>query len=732
MLESRGEAYADRALSWSDARLGVYADLFDDETLFIGIELTEDVEPPKHYRALDHHGAFSHRPSALEQVAALLNEELDRYAQLVAANDRGYVRAMRCLGASEEEIAKIRRADRRAQGVSEAEEVAAESEMAGLKRLESGLYVVDTALEHFSPLVDRMEKRPLLVRGERQWSFYGDSMAVTQLAEAFDGAAQTKEAYYGGNPPGFFGLTADWFVTHSKEETMAEIEKALMDKKAPLYSYHTFMFPFRFETMKHAAFDASGAWEEKRFEIDAAERFNEKNYFYGYVHEVLFAQKSKATNPVSRYFEYRVQSGHFRITAKNRTYALEIDGISLRLFHNRIAILSFNLINRAHRDPQSALAINDFGRRLYPQFLGEEGTQASKDAFLPQCVEVVPEGEEAIRENFSRYDDLSSLQGRLWHAPAHIAHFLNDIEGVDPILDDRMYVLCHLLDSGKSAALKTAPTEEYRYETDDFWYRYIFVDGGEAMCQNLEMKRALIKRSTYTRWSDYGTLYGITRYSFMLLSDGSGFSRDVLNAHMRTLYFQMATLLLAYRAMALHFSEAIADAKNDDEKAQDVFENYLDFQNRIYFREVTAQEQGIELFSLGRERMRLDRQIEELDHDIAELHAFVDTRREKRRNDRLETLSELGAIFLPPSLIAGIYGVNTVDFAKNALTDWLTFGTLSLSALLGFGAVKLKAPLHYVFSLALILLFAYAVLGFPTAKSSEPPQPASHLKEKNH
>lgn len=439
---------------------------------------------------------------------------------------------------------------------------------------------------------------------------------------------------------------------------MTEIEK-IIDGIDTVYSYHTFMFPFRFGS---ELLDKNDSWKEMAFAIDSAERFNEKNYFYSYVQKALFTGKGDNQDQgVSRYFEYREQEGHYRITAQNRTYDLEIDGISLRLFRNKIAIIAFNLINRSHRDPASVLMINDFGRRLYPQFLGEHLTQETREAFLPESVEISLEGAKVIREDFSQYEDMGKLNDLTWHMPKFLGHFLGDLKDVEPILDDRMYVVCQLLDNTVSAGLRTADEEPYAYETDDFWYRYVFVDAGEAMCQNPKMKRELTAQSTYGRWSGYGTLYGITRYSFMLLSDGSGFSHNVLNAHIRTVYFQMASLLLAYRAMMLHFSDAIADAMgSDDAKAETVFRDYLEFQNRIYFREVTAQEQGIELFNLGRERMRLDAQLEELDHDIAELHDFVDLKAEQKRNEKLNTLNYLAGIMLPATVVSGILGMNTL------------------------------------------------------------------------
>ena len=89
-----------------------------------GIELAE----PNDFGGIDidHHrdadADRTHPQSSLEQVAAILRHELDRWQMLVALNDRGYIPAMEGYGATPAEIAAVRAADRRAQGLTEADE----------------------------------------------------------------------------------------------------------------------------------------------------------------------------------------------------------------------------------------------------------------------------------------------------------------------------------------------------------------------------------------------------------------------------------------------------------------------------------------------------------------------------------------------------------------------------------------------------------------------------------
>src|ERR1035441_3760324 len=83
-------------------------------------------------RDIDHHRYAAEdrwKPaSSLEQISAELGVGLDRWQRLVAANERGYLPALTRAGASPQEIQAIRTADRRAQGVTEADERQAEAD----------------------------------------------------------------------------------------------------------------------------------------------------------------------------------------------------------------------------------------------------------------------------------------------------------------------------------------------------------------------------------------------------------------------------------------------------------------------------------------------------------------------------------------------------------------------------------------------------------------------------
>ena len=204
LLIQHGKHYIDRKLSWG-AKLSRYQDIFHSLTHYYGIELIEDIEPPLHYTAIDHHNDLQNNQSSLEQVAKILNVELSRYQKLVALNDSGYIPAMQKFGATEVEIELIRERDREAQGVTNEDELLAEMSIEE-KKVVDGVVVVETQIHHFSPISDRlymMGIKDYLIYNDKKLLYYGKN--IEQLVKHYKKEIEKKKMYYGGGN-GFFGL----------------------------------------------------------------------------------------------------------------------------------------------------------------------------------------------------------------------------------------------------------------------------------------------------------------------------------------------------------------------------------------------------------------------------------------------------------------------------------------------------------------------------------------------
>lgn len=695
LLEMNHNHYSDKHLSWG-AKLSEYAEelvTMDDNSIPVFIELELDVPYPEKSLIIDHHGEMPNFPSSLEQVAALLGIELSRHEQLVAANDAAYIPGMKRICATDEEIEAIRLADRQAQGVSSEEESLAQKTLK-----ENNNHVIFSPIPHFSPISDRMYlqgKRRYVIYDKRKIVFYGFPRVELLLWLSENQIAEEK-IYSGGGECGYLGLR-EGMLNEKEIESLAE--KSIALKTNDPYSYHTFMFPFVYDEILTASFDED--WRYKEFTISSHEDYNEYVYFYDYVRKALYNRQDQPEDQdISQYYEYKDEQGTFSIDCALGQYELDLDGVSLRLFPNsKVGILSFNLKNYYYFNPSDVLAINEFGRRIYPQFVTQNGLCETKKAFLPESITLTFKGRGPIREPFENRDNVEdyliphsdSYNQRL---PLHILTLLQGVHNPRSIIDDRMFVMSLYMNDGLANRVKfyNPSANEYRYERDDWWYKYIFVDGSDKTCQSIHMTKKLIGESTYDRWVEYGTLYGISRYSFVALT-GSWFGKNRLSPHFRTMYFQMFTLLLAYRASIIKFSDDVVKAtkKVQDIEPKDVYDGYLKFVNELFFREITAQEQGIELYNQAMKIMQIEKYITDLDHEIGELHQYVqfqieDTRkkeeeerkkRDEARQRSLDNLTRLGTYLLPPSLISALMGMNIISFEGIDRISWILIWLVS-------------------------------------------------------
>jgi len=482
--------------------------------------------------------------------------------------------------------------------------------------------------------------------------------------------------------------------------------------KKKVVSQHIFMFPFLIENREadkkvspdinevYEAFRKSG-WCCKTFEDEfSPAKYSEYFYFHKYVRDAIFGKSCKqhAGDIISYYFEREVTPDaemtiHLKINESgslNRySFTLKIDTLSLRLFETGIGILAIELMNYNYTEMHDILLINDFGRRIYPQFLPDNGDiDIVKDSFLADRIELrcgkIKSVEPFPYEKFSG----KNLAVAEYIVDLLGEEFSNKYEPV-PVIDDRMFTVCWYGNdcwSNKLKEKKTENTDEMEYELSDEWYRFIFVDGKDIGCASRRMKRDLIARHTYDRWVEYGTFFGITRYSLMCITDHGDFACNIVRKHMERMYYQIAIILLAQRASILkfsadveHLSGRIRDFIRKDtdafdaiaEEVKELHASYIRFVNRLWFTEVTPQEQGIEMYEMALDAMGLKEQIAELKSEIKELYEFVDMQYEKekteedRRSTReLNMLNMLAVVFLPLTVLAGLWGMNLYFIEK--------------------------------------------------------------------
>ena len=434
------------------------------------------------------------------------------------------------------------------------------------------------------------------------------------------------------------------------------------------------MFPFRWKIsdlddrpfseqidLNSIRYAQSPNWERitaPAIDKESDDLYNERNYFYEFVHPALYDYGSDTT--LIRHYERREPKHGGEVTYKivcgndHKEYILDVQSMNLNIYASGVGVLSIYLYNNRYPDMQDVLAINQYGRRVFPAFIGD----VNKRIELAHSIGF--EGLNGVYfEDFNQYTNTAKSNTPASFITKMVHEVAENIE-LQPVIDDRMFVLCWCKNEELTKKFET----DYKnfIENNEEWYKFVYVDGSSTSCQNDGMRQELIKKATYERWQKWCSLYGISRYSMVYLTNSGCPSH--LTDYFETEYVRMAELVLMQRATVLRFSSEItkitkmASQKGFGERVSSLYKEYIHFENQIYFREISAQDQGIEMYQKLFDAMNLKEQVEKLDGEIEELYNYVDLREERRINRTMSLLTWITTIFLPVTVIAGFFSMN--------------------------------------------------------------------------
>jgi Mg2+ and Co2+ transporter CorA len=175
----------------------------------------------------------------------------------------------------------------------------------------------------------------------------------------------------------------------------------------------------------------------------------------------------------------------------------------------------------------------------------------------------------------------------------------------------------------------------------------------------------------------------VTRYSFVALTDTEWYGSEIVRTHVHTMYFQMMLLALAIRASILRFSDevsAVATLKDtqEEERLKVLYEKYLSFYNRLYFKEVTHQDQGIELYDMALKQLKIPEHIAKLDGKFVKLFDLANLKGDARTAKRMNRLTYMGALFVFPSFIASLLGLDKIkDLFAQPHWQWIVLSAIT-------------------------------------------------------
>ncbi len=458
------------------------------------------------------------------------------------------------------------------------------------------------------------------------------------------------------------------------------------------HSYHIFMFPFSMKNeWKQPDIDKmlkNANWERDEFFYDKgdfASNFSEQGYFYDFSSGAMFDDPDSLNRVLTTYRLPTGENSTYTINIKKngteKTYTLHVDKIELNVYDEKAAILSFHLNNEKYTEIQDILFINDYGRRIYPQYLvSEDGAidlQKTKNSFLADSICLDLGNRPPCEDDFASYAKKTIPP---YTMPKYIKAILPEaMHECRWLLDDRMYVVSYFSNTDFASRMRDGYGKNAQWlrkgNVEWDWYQYVFVDNDDPTCQDESMFKELLTHATYSRWNnkvgstEYQTFFGVSRYSFTSLT---GIDYIGLLRQMKTMYYRMASLVLAQRVLSLYYSREISEISRDlDEnkltnkelqaRVNTLNRDYLRFVNNVYFREITPQDQGIELYDLIQKQMNIKRDEEGLSTEVEQLYHYVTMANDEQRNNETERLSLIATLFLVPTLLTGIWGMNLAE-----------------------------------------------------------------------
>lgn len=508
-----------------------------------------------------------------------------------------------------------------------------------------------------------------------------------------------------------------------------------------MHSYHVFLFPFQWEwegcnklpfserfNLNQIKPGPGSMWENIPFPKEdhyVTELYNEKNFFYTFVHKIMF-DNGETEFPAIRHYERREAyetSLDYVINVKSgglTDYILKIKSICLDLFSTGTGMLIFYLENWKYSDFKDIKRINQFGRRVFPPFMGyNHGVEETKNAELANYIQITGLMGDPKRyyEDFTLYKPSDD-----WKPAGFIISLIDDLKNnhrieIKPVVDDRMFTMCWTFNDEISGKIKSNNYREFVRGNE--WHEYLYVDSGGSTCQNDAMQARLLRERTYPRWQKYGKLYGITRHSLMVISENNQFDRTIFMAHFRTIYVRIVELVLLQRSSVLKFSDEVTRlstlSKKDTQILADeidkFYQAYIRFINQVYFREITAQDQGIELYDMLHNNLRMKEQVKDLDDEISELHNYATMLDDKMQNSNLNLLTLMGSLFLVPSFIVGFFGMNLISTELNEAFLPFVIGLVVFLAGALYSVVWLKRKEKNKASLLVLVSIIVIILG---------------------
>lgn len=439
--------------------------------------------------------------------------------------------------------------------------------------------------------------------------------------------------------------------------------KIEQETKENVISYHTFIFPFTWGVgdIKRREFIDIVNKTENFVTDNKSESMLLGNYFTKSARRAIYNEHESDTDePVWNYIlkPEKLNGAKFIVSGTEkditRNYELELNAIRFKIFNTGAAALVYEVKNTRYNEYNDILKINNWGSRLFTQFVGVDidikNLTDDKIQFeMPYKSKFILNGEDYENHISFLFSDkitinkANSLNGKKLY--------------INPILDERMFVCCLLKDDefmSRAAEYKNGNYDYITSSTDTEilaednvarkLHELTFVDFSGVTCKSKNVLKETMQNHIYERWIENGNIYGAS--SKALISVAKESVPDFTINSFLSYYVEIAILVLMQRTTLMQFEEELGAviANKTNHKIANVQENYIKFNAQFLLREISAKPQAIELYALLKDCLYIDVHRNEIEKQINSCLELEIAKDNQSRTTILSILSLFGVV----------------------------------------------------------------------------------------
>jgi hypothetical protein len=253
---------------------------------------------------------------------------------------------------------------------------------------------------------------------------------------------------------------------------------------------------------------------------------------------------------------------------------------------------------------------------------------------------------------------------------------------LDYISDDRMYVNVAYGLSG--LAPRTGDANAWNeHERLYSFALYVDIPGADGFdslggwAYDPAFTKQLMQVHGLDRWRGLGTRSGYTVYSNVYLGYGWFFNNIVAPNHVPYVYGRMLVLALFYQASLRYYQRRVTLATPEvleqeipyrGSALKETRRQFIEFTNNYWFREITSQIQGREIFARQIAALELEKEYDLVKDEMERADEFLETNFQSRLNWRMAIVAGGGAALAIISIMLTSMQINRETI------DWTIFG----------------------------------------------------------